>query len=73
MLAKFGLGNRSRVPGICPHFYTFPIFRLKLTKFYYCFRFFAAGMYDTSYSDMQHLGAGHIFFVLTRDSSNPVP
>ena len=23
-------------------------------------------MYDTSYLDMQHLDAGHIFFVLTR-------
>ena len=29
----------------------------------YCFRFFALGMYDTSFLNMRHLGAGHIFFV----------
>ena len=37
------------------------ICRLLSTKFYYCFRFFAPGMYDTSYLIMQHLGAGHFF------------
>ena len=40
-------------------------FRLRSTKFYYCFRFFAPGMYDTSCLNMKHLGAGHIIFVLT--------
>ena len=24
--------------------------------------FFAPGMYDTSYFNMQHLGAGHVYF-----------
>ena len=28
--------------------------------------FFAPGMYYTSYLNMQHFSAGHIFFVLTR-------
>ena len=36
------------------------ICRLRLTKFYYCFRFFAPGMYDTSYLIMQHVSAGYI-------------
>ena len=35
------------------------MYRLGSTKFYYCFSFFAPGMYDTSYLNMQHLGAGH--------------
>ena len=30
------------------------------------FRFFALGMHNTDYLNMQHLGAGHIFFILIR-------
>ena len=37
------------------------ICRLRSTKSYYCFRFFAPGMFDTSYINMQHLGAMHFF------------
>ena len=33
----------------------------QLNFYYYCFRYFASGMYDTSYLKMQPLCAGHIF------------
>ena len=40
------------------------------TKYYYCFRFFAPGMYDTTYSNMLKYAAfgrrTYTFFVLTR-------
>ena len=40
------------------------------------FRFFAPGMYDTSYLNMQHLGAGHFvsfWLEFSRDSNNHLP